>query len=104
MDFISRASDIYSSNVSEFQKACGLYKRMLDRNFGGKFCLGDHCRTIFMVEVDMGDGKWGATPKTFQTERQADQEIERLKAAYPFISNLRIVTRKIEDAGKEGGL
>ncbi len=46
---------------------------MLDRNIGRRFCIGEHCRAIFMVEIKFGD-EWGATPKQFYSKEEAETE------------------------------
>jgi hypothetical protein len=91
---LMKARQIYFDNVSEFQKACVLYKSMLDRNVGGRFCIGEHCRTVFVVEILMDNSKWGATPKIFYSREEAEREIEALKVKYSFVSECRILTRK----------
>ncbi len=92
-----KASKLFSSNVSEFQKACALYKSVLDRNFGERFCIDEHCKTVFMVEIKYDGAEWGATPKIFYNKEEAEKETELLKAKYPFVSECRIVTRKEKD-------
>ncbi len=108
MNSLAKASEIYSNSVSEFQKAClwsnrsrnnfknicELYKSVLDANFTGRFCTDGNCKTIFMVEVKYDGSKWGATPKTFYSEEEAEKEVETLKIKYPFISKFRVVVRK----------
>ncbi len=96
----AKASEIFSSNVSEFQKLCGLYKSMLDKNFGERFCIGEHCRTVFMVEIRFDGSGWGTTPKVLYSEEEAEKEIEAIKLKYSFISEYRIITRKIEEKEK----
>jgi len=97
MDCLAKASEIFVDNVSEFKKACQLYKSMLDKNYGDRFCLGSHCRTIFMVEIRYEDSRWGATPKIFDSEEEAEKEAETLKIKYPFIYECRVITRKIDE-------
>ncbi len=94
IECFTRATEIFSSNIFEFGKACQLYKSMLDKNFGERFCLGGHCITVYMVEIELADGTWGAGPKIFYSEKEAQQEIERLKSIYPFIPNFRVIERK----------
>ncbi len=101
MEFLVTASAIYSDNVSQFQKICALYKSMLDRNLGRRFCIEGNCGTIFMVEIDLGDGKWGATPKTFYSEEEANRESEVLKSKYPFISECRVIKRNIAEKNEK---
>jgi hypothetical protein len=67
---------------------------MLDKNYGGRFCIGEYCKTIFMVEIKFDGCKWGATPNTFYSEEEAQKEVEALKIKYPFISEFRVVARK----------
>ena len=88
-------------SVLEFQHACKLYKSMLDKNFGKRFCLNGHCRTIFMVEIRFDGYNWGATPKTFYSEGEAKLEAEMLRMKYPFVAECRVVTRKIEEKEKQ---
>ncbi len=85
------AREIYFNSILEFQEVCGLYKSVLDKNFGGKFCIGNHCKTIFMIEIKFDGSEWGAIPKIFHAEAEAQQEIEALKLKYPFISEYRII-------------
>ncbi len=94
MDFLEKASEIFSNNVSEFQKASELYKSMLDKNFGGRFCIDGHCKTIFMVEIKFDGNNWGTTPKIFDSEDEAKWEADILRMKYPFISEFRVVARK----------
>ena len=101
MEYLEKASEIFSNNVSEFQKACELYKSMLDKNFGKRFCVDGDCRTIFMVEIRLDGCKWGATPKIFHNRGEADKEAEILKLKYPFVSECRVITRRIEEEKKE---
>ncbi len=91
------ASEIYASNLLEFQKACGLYKSILDKNLGGIFCLNDHCRTVFMVEITLDGNRWGATPKMFDSEEAAQNEGGEIRQKYPFVCGCRVITRKIEE-------
>ena len=94
MDFLENATEIFSNNMSEFQKACVLYKSMLDNNYGKKFCIDTHCTTIFMVEINYDGSKWGATSKIFYSKEEAQKEAEVLKVKYPFISECRVITRR----------
>lgn len=101
MDLLARASEIFSDNVLEFQRACQLYKSMLDKNFGERFCIDGHCRQVFMVEIRIdGDSKWGATPKIFNSKAEAEKEVEILKQRYSFVSEFRIMTRRTEENEK----
>ena len=99
MDSLAKASEIFSNNVSEFQKISALYKSMLDKNYGGRFCIGRHCKTIFMIEVKVGksNNSWGGGPQIFYSREEAERDAEALKLKYPFVSEFRIVTRKIEE-------
>ncbi len=97
MDYLAKASEIYSNNILEFQKTCGLYKWFLEKNFRKRFCTDGDCRKIFMVEICISNFKWGAFPRMFNSEKEANQEIESLKHKYPFISNFRIVEKKERD-------
>ena len=101
MDFLAKASEIFSNNVLEFQKACQLYKLMLDKNFGKRFCIDGDCKTVFMVEVRQDGSKWGATPKIFYAKEEAEQEAEVLKLKYPFLSGCRVITRRMEEKEKK---
>ncbi len=98
----------FSDSVSGYQKACALnhrsrntfgticetYKSFLDANFAGRFCNGDHCKAIFMVEIKYDGAKWGATPKIFYSEAEAEAEAEVLRQRYPWIIECRVVSRK----------
>jgi len=95
-----KTSETFARNVLEFQKICGLYKSILDRNLGGTFCLNGHCRTIFMVEITLDGSQWGATPKMFDTEAAAQNEAKILKMKYSFLSGCRVITRKLEENSK----
>jgi len=99
MDSLEKASEIFSNTV--FQKTCELYKSMLDKNFGQRFCINGHCKTIFMVEIKFYRFNWGATPKIFYSEGEAEKEAEALKLKYPFISKCRIITRRMEEEKKK---
>ncbi len=95
-----------SNSLFEFERACSqaskakynfniisqLYKSIL--NNSQRFCIDGHCRAIFMVEIKYYGSGWGATPKIFYSEAEAQVEIALLKLKYPFISECRIVTRK----------
>jgi len=50
-----------------------------------------------MIEVRQDRSKWGATPKIFYAKEEAKEQVEVLKLKHPFISEFRIVTRKIEE-------
>ena len=100
MNTRQRVQRIYSSNVSEFQSICGLYKSMLDKNYGGRFCIGEHCKTVFMIEISFDGRQWGATPKVFNSKEEAAEEAEVLKQKY-FASEYRIITRKVEENRKK---
>jgi len=95
---LKEASEIYSECVSLFQSACEIYKLVLDRNLGGRFCTDEHCKTVYMVEIRHNDSIWGATPKIFKTEDQAEKEAQRLKEKYHFVSETRVVMRKMHEA------
>ncbi len=79
---------------NNFKSICELYKSMLDSNFSGRFCVGERCKTIFMVEIKYDGSKWGATPKKFYSEEEAKGEAEALKVRYPWISECRVISRK----------
>ena len=53
-----------------------------------------------MVEVSFGDFQWGATPKTFYSKEEAEKEAEALKRKYRFVSECRVITRKVEEEKK----
>lgn len=102
MECLAKASEIFSNNVLEFQKICELYKSMLDNNFGKRFCIEGHCKTIFMVEIGIeDDSKWGATPNIFHTKEDAETKIEAIKQKYPFVSECRVITRRMKEREKE---
>jgi len=101
MDSLLKAREIYFSSVLEFQKLCGLYKSMLDKNFGERFCIDGDCRTIFMVEIKLNGSEWGATPKIFYSEEEAEREAQVLKVKYPFVSECRVITRRVEEKEKK---
>ncbi len=90
---------IYSNNVLAFQNICELYKSVLDKNYGGRFCVGGHCKTIFMIELKVGNSNnsWGGGPKIFYSREEAEKEAEALKLKYPFVSECRVVLRKEKD-------
>ncbi len=90
----ARALEIFADSIRQFEKACGLYKFILDKNYGERFCINGHCKTIYMVEINFDGYNWGATPKIFSSEEEAQQEIEFLKQTYPFISKFRVISRK----------
>jgi hypothetical protein len=92
-----KAREIYIENGLVFQQISRLYKSMLDKNFGGRFCIGEHCSAIFIVEIRQEDSEWGATPKIFYNEEQTKGEAERLKTKYPFICECRVIMRKMEE-------
>ncbi len=92
MKYLARASEIFADNIKQFEKASGLYKWVLDNS--GRFCIDGHCKTIYMVEINFDGFNWGATPKIFSSEEEAQQEIEFLKQRYPFISKFRVISRK----------
>ncbi len=92
---------LQSTNAkNNFLAICDLYKKILDSNFSNRFCLGDHCKLMFMVEIKYDDSKWGATPKMFSTKDEAEKEAEALKIKYPFIRECRIITRKLKETGR----
>ncbi len=111
MDLLAKASEIFSDNIlifrsvrvegyrsrEIFRSICEQYKSFLDGNYAGRFCIDGHCKTIFMVEIRYDGSKWGATPKTFYSQEEAEKEVEALKIKYPFIREYRIVTRRIEE-------
>ena len=93
-----RAWELFHENILLFQKASQAYKSILDHDYGEIFCIGEHCKTVFIVEIKVDDkSEWGATPKASNTEEEANQEAQALKHKYRFISELRIVTRKMRD-------
>ncbi len=93
---LARASTLFQENVWLFQKSSQTYKSHLDEDLRKRFCIGEHCKTIFMIEV-MTFGEWGATAKTFHTEEEAQKEIGRLENEYPGIFKFRIISRKEKD-------
>ncbi len=96
MNFLE-AREIHFSNVLEFQKACILHKFMLD-NLSRRFCIGEHCRTIWQVEIRLDGSKWGTTPKIFHSRGDAEKEAKSLELLYyPVVSKCRVITRKIEE-------
>ena len=111
MGSLTTASQIFSDSVLEFQKSsiqtqraranfeaiCELYKSFLDGNYAGRFCINGHCKTVYMIEIRLDDGKWGAAPKMHDTQEEAEIEVEKLKQKYPFITECNIVTRKLEE-------
>ncbi len=94
---LKEASEIYSGCVSLFQSACEGYKLALDRNLGGRFCTDEDCKTVYMVEIRHDGSTWGATPKIFSGKDQAEKEAQRLNEKYHFVSECRVVTRKIHE-------
>ena len=92
-----KTSEIFARSVLEFERACRVYKSILDKNYGRRFCINSHCKTIFMVEIMMTNGQWGTTPKVFQSEEEAQGEIAALKQKYAFLTECRVITRKIEE-------
>jgi len=94
---LKEASEIYSDCVLHFQSACELYKLVLDRNLGGRFCTDEDCKTVYMVEIRNNGSTWGATPKILLGKDQAEKEAQRLKEKYPFVSECRVVTRRIHE-------
>ena len=97
MNSLATASEIFFKNVLEFQRACQLYKLMLDKNFGKRFCIDGNCKTVFMVEVRQDSSGWGATPKIFYVKEEVEKEAEVLKLKYPFLSECRVITRRMEE-------
>jgi len=97
MNSLVKASEIFSDNIKEFRKASELYKSMLDKNFGRRFCIDGHCKTIFMVEIKFDGNNWGTTPEIFYSEAEAKLEADMLRMKYPFISEFRVVARKEMD-------
>ena len=93
---LSRASRLFHENILFFQAASQTYKSFLDKDLRKRFCVGEHCREIFMIEV-MINGEWGSTAKTFHTEEEARKELARLEYEYPDIFEFRIVSRKKRD-------
>ncbi len=93
---LGRASKLFHENILYFQEASQTYKSFLDKDLRKKFCVGEHCKEIFMIEV-MIFGDWGATAKTFHTEEEAQKELARLENEYPEMFQLRIVSRKKRD-------
>ncbi len=92
MEYFLRGSDIFANNIKQYERACGLYKSVLDNS--RRFCIDGHCKTIYMVEINFDGFNWGATPKIFSSEEEAQQEIEFLRQKYPFISKFRVISRK----------
>ena len=70
-------------------------------NFGEKFRIDGNCRTIFMVEIKLDGCKWGATPKIFHSSEEAEKEAQILKLKYPFVSQCRVIARRIEEQEKK---
>ncbi len=97
MNPMLEALEIYHKNVLQFEKICVLYKSILDENLLGQFCLGEHCKTIYMVEITVDGRRWGTTRKIFQTKVEAEKEANVLKLVYPFVSDIRVITRQEKD-------
>ncbi len=93
---LARASKLFNENILYFQKASQTYKSFLDEDLRKRFCIGEHCKEVFMIEVKIF-GDWGATAKTFNTEEEAHKELARLENEYPDLFELRIVSRKKKD-------
>ncbi len=89
----AQASKLFHENISFFQRSSQIYKSILDKDLRKRFCVGEHCKAVFMIEVMIGN-KWGATAKTFYAEEEAQKELARLEDEYPGIFKLRIVSRK----------
>ncbi len=94
----AQASKLFNENILFFQSSSQIYKSFLDKNLRKRFCVGEHCKTVFMIEVKIRD-KWGSTPKIFYTKAEAEKELARLEDEYLFlpIFEFRIVTRKEKD-------
>jgi len=92
-----RASEIFSENLECFQNACEIYKQMLDRNLGNRFCTDQGCKTVYMVEIGYNGSTWGATPNILLSKNQDEKEAQGLKEKYKFVSECRVVTRKIHE-------
>ncbi len=90
-----RASEIFSENVQFFQNACETYKQVLDRNVVNTFCSDEHCETVYMVEMKYNGSGWGTTAKMFYSKEEADKEAEALKVKYPFVSECRVIARRM---------
>jgi len=97
-NLLKEASEIYSGCVSLFQSACEIYKSLLDRNLGNRFCADEDCKTVYMVEITNNGSTWGATPKIFSSQDQAEKEAQGLKEKYHFVSESRVVMRKMHEA------
>jgi len=54
-----------------------------------------------MVEIKYDGSNWGATPKIFDSKKEAEKEAEYLKTKYPFISQCRVVTRRERERERE---
>ncbi len=100
IDPFTRASEIFSENAHYFQNACEIYKQMLDRNLLHTFCSNEHCEMVYMVEMKFNDSRWGAISKIFYSKEEAKEEAEALKSKYPFISESRVITRRLEETTK----
>ncbi len=90
---------IFSYNVFIFKKICELYKSILDKNYRKRFCINGHCKTIFMIEVRVGNSNnsWGGDPNIFYSREEAEKQVEALRRIFPFTSEFRIVTRQVEE-------
>ena len=75
----TKAAETFSNNVLVFQNICELYKSVLDKNYGGRFCIGRHCKTIFMIEVKVGksDNSWGQGQKCSIAEKRPRSKLRR---------------------------
>ena len=93
----AQASKLFNENILFFQSLSQMYKSFLDKNYRKRFCVGEHCKTVFMIEVEI-QGKWGSTAKTFYTEAEAQKEIARLEQEYTDNFRFRIVMRKEKDS------
>ncbi len=108
MNSLREASEIFSKCVLDYQKFSNspnerrrhfrrgqiVYKTILDRNLLGKFCMGGHCKTVYIVEIRYNGSVWAATPKMFYSREEAETEIEIFRKKYSFIDKFRIVERK----------
>ncbi len=95
----TKASETFSNNVLVFQDICELYKSVLDKNYGGRFCIGEHCQTIYMIEIKFDGYNWGTIAKIFYSKAKAKVALEIFKQKYPFASEFRVVTRKEKEKG-----
>ncbi len=108
MNSLREASEIFSKCVLDYRKCFTLpnerrkhfrraqivYKSILDRNLLGKFCIGGHCKTVYIIEIRYNGSVWAATPKTFYSREEAETEIEMFRKKYSFIDKFRVVERK----------